>query len=127
MKFLIKKGLDKERASKEKINNQRIKSQKTINEIYINNYEKNMKFTNSNENINETKGIGIKNYKTIRGNDNIKHYNEKNIEKYSNSIYTNLSYLKINYIIIIINLNNLKMQLINTENFVRQIYSGADR
>jgi len=127
MKLLNKKGLDKKRASKEKLNNQRIKSQKTINEIYINNYEKNKKFTNSNENINETKGIGKKNYKTIRGNDNIKYNNEKNIEKYSNFIYTNLSYLTINYIIIIINLNNLKMQLINTENFVRQIYSGADR
>ena len=127
MKFLNKKGLDKKRASKEKLNNQRIKSQKTIKEIYINNYEKNKKFTDSNENIKETKGIRKKNYKTIRGNDNIKHYNEKNIEKYSNFIYTNLSYLTINYIIIIINLNNLKMQLINAENFIRQIYSGADR
>ena len=115
MKILNEIGIIGERVFHDKLNIQKIKDKKASNEIINDNCTRNKKINNVTKNIDEKRRIELKNDKLIRDIITIKNTKEKKTEKNINCIYSNISF-QIIISIMKFNFNDLKMDLVNTEN-----------
>ena len=119
MKIINKEGIDDEKASHKKSNIQRNKEQNANNQLIINKWIKNNKINYTKLNIEEKKKVELKDDESVRDIVSIKDNEEKKIEKYTDYIYQKfpcqimLSMIKINF-------NDLKMELVSTENIKKQ-------
>ena len=120
MEILNKEEIDYKRAFNQKIIHG-IKNKKIYNEISIEDFRKNIRSNFLKMNIDKTKKVEIKKESSIKDIVAIKDIEEKNLEKNSNSKCPKVSFQPIN-LKIKINFNNLKKQLMKSENAKKQKY-----